>query len=215
MAAHPQISKENATLMVEYILSLSDDKRPKSLPLTGTSQFQPAPKEGPAPTSAYVITASYDDNGAMGMPSISSSKTIVLRSPVLTGANVAEFQGGPRKLAAGPNIAVENIKHNSSVRYKDIDLTGVGKMTFIIAEVVMMTEGGEIEVHLDSPTGKKIGLVNFENAPKIDVQTGVTARPSSITIEPVTGEHDIVLIFKNAAAGDNNLFYFSQIILEK
>ena len=215
MAAHPQISKENATLMVEYILSLSDDKRPKSLPLSGVSKFQPSPKEGPAPTSAYVITASYDDSGAMGMPSISSSKTVVLRSPVLTGIDVSEFQGGPRKLAAGPNIAVENVKHNSSVRYKDIDLTGIGKLSFTIAEVVMMTEGGEIEVHIDSPTGKKLGLVNFEKSPKIDVQTGVTAKVASITIEPINGKHDIVLIFKNAEAGDDNLFYFSQIILEK
>ena len=215
MAAHPQISKENATLMIEYILSLSDDKRPKSLPLTGVAKFQPAPKEGPVPTSAYVITASYDDNGANGMPSISSAKTIALRSPILSGADVSEFQGGSRKLVAGPGVAVENIKHNSSVRYKDVDLTDVRKMQFIIAEVVMMTEGGEIEVHIDSPTGKKLGLVNFENAPKIDVQTGVTARPASITFEPVTGKHDLVLIFKNEKAGDDNLFYFSQITLEK
>ena len=35
MSAHPQISKEKALLIVDYILSLSETKEIKSLPLTG------------------------------------------------------------------------------------------------------------------------------------------------------------------------------------
>ncbi|HOY49833.1 MAG TPA: ThuA domain-containing protein, partial [Flavobacteriales bacterium] len=215
MAAHPQVSKEDAMAMVEYILSLSDVKDSKGLPLKGTAKFEPAPKEGITPTSAYIITAMYDDNGALGMPSISASQTSALRAPVLNGADVVEFKGGTSKRSAGPNIVVDNVKHNSSVRYQDIDLTGVDKLQFTIAEIANVSKGGEIEVYLDSPTGKKLGKVSFDKSPKIELRAGITARSTSITIEPLSGKHTFVLVFKNEKAGNDNLFMLSRITLEK
>jgi cytochrome c len=73
MAAHPQISQEEALQMVEYILSLADEKEVKRLPMNGTV------KTGKANKGIYILTASYEDKGAAGLPSLSASKTLILK----------------------------------------------------------------------------------------------------------------------------------------
>ncbi len=214
MSAHPQLNKDQASKMIEYILSLAEESKVKSLPLEGVAKFAPAPKEGVASQSVYLISASYDDLGNAGVPSLNGSATKVLRAPVLTGAT-AELTGGVRTLAAGNDVALENIHHNSSATFKDIDLTGVGKLHFIIAEAHGM-KGGTIEVYLASTKGEKLGTIDFASSPKIPVMEGIFMRPASLSIKQIKGIQNLVLVFTNAKAGENdNLFYFSRIILSK
>lgn len=68
MAAHPQLTKAQAVQMVEYILSLANEEKVVSLPLSGKANFAVVAPPGPTPTSAYVLTATYEDKGANGMP---------------------------------------------------------------------------------------------------------------------------------------------------
>ncbi|HRG10974.1 MAG TPA: carbohydrate-binding protein, partial [Cyclobacteriaceae bacterium] len=204
MAAHPQLTKGQAVQMVEYILSLATEDKVKSLPLTGKSSFAVVAPPGPAATSAYVLTATYEDNGANGMPSLSTTKQYVFKSPVLSAAT-ASLTGGARKLNAGGFQIVENIKNNATATFPNVDFTGVSNMSFIIAEMGNM-KGGTIDVWLDSTEGTKLGTVSFANAPKIEVQAGVNMRPSGIGFKPVSGKHNVVLVFKNDQAGDDNLF---------
>lgn len=213
MAAHPQLTKGQAVQMVEYILSLATEDKVKSLPLSGKSSFAMVPPPGPAATSAYVLTATYEDNGANGMPSLSTTKQYVFKSPVLSAA-AASLTGGARKLNAGGFQIVENIKNNATATFSDVDLTGVSSMSFVIAEMGNM-KSGTIDVWLDSTEGTKLGTVSFANAPKIEVQAGVNMRPSGIGFKPVSGRHNIVLVFKNDQAGDGVLFMFSQLTLGK
>lgn len=213
MAAHPQLSKEQAGQMVEYILSLASEDKVKSLPLRGKSEFAAVPPPGPAATSAYVLTATYEDNGANGMPSLSTTQQVVLKAPVLTATD-AVLTGGARKLNAGGIQIVENIRHDNTATFADVDFTGVGSMNFVVAEAANM-KSGTIEVWLDSINGTQLGTVSFANAPKIEVQAGINMRPSGISFKPVTGKHNLVLVFKNANAGEEVLFYFSQVTLGK
>lgn len=213
MAAHPQLTKDQTVQMVEYILSLAKEDKVKSLPLSGKSSFAVAPPPGPAATSAYVLTATYEDTGANGMPSLSTTKQYVFKSPVLTAAE-ASLTGGARKLNAGGFQIVENIKNNATATFANVDLTGVSSLSFIIAEMGNM-KSGTIEVWLDSKEGTKLGTASFANAPKIEVQAGVNMRPSGIGFKPLSGKHNIVLVFKNDQAGDDNLFMFSQLTLGK
>ncbi|MBN8652691.1 MAG: ThuA domain-containing protein [Cytophagales bacterium] len=213
MAAHPQLTKAQTVQMVEYILSLAKEDAVKSLPLSGKSSFAVAPPPGPAATSAYVLTATYEDSGANGMPSLSTTKQYVFKSPVLS-AGQATLTGGARKLNAGGFQIAENIKNNATATFADVDLTGVSSMSFVIAEMGNM-KSGTIEVWLDSKEGTKLGTVSFANAPKIEVQAGVNMRPSGIGFKPVSGKHNVVLVFKNDQAGDDNLFMFSQLTLGK
>jgi cytochrome c len=216
MAAHPQLTKEQASQMVEYILTLANEKKSQSLPLNGTAKFATAPATGINQQSAYLITASYEDNGASGMPSLNTSTTLVLRAPVIGGGDADELSGGARKMTSPlGGIILENVKHNSIATYSGIDFTGVGKLSFAVAEVAMMTKGGMLEAYLDSKDGKKLGTVDFEKAPKINVQAGVNMRPGSISISGISGKHKLVLVFINPEAGDSNLYYFTQITLDK
>ncbi|MCW5912159.1 MAG: ThuA domain-containing protein [Cyclobacteriaceae bacterium] len=213
MAAHPQLTKEQANQMVEYILSLANEEKVKSLPLSGKAPFAVVPPPGPAATSAYVLTVTYDDAGANGMPSLSTTRQYVFKAPVLTAAD-AGLTGGARKLNAGGFQIVENIKHNATAAFTNVDLTGVSSMSFVIAEMGNM-KGGTIDVWLDSTDGTRLGTVSFAHAPKIEVQAGVYMRPSGIGFKPVNGKHNIVLVFRNDQAGEDNLFFFSQVTLGK
>ncbi len=214
MAAHPQLKKEQAIQMVEYILSLAKEEEVKSLPLTGVASFAAVPPPGPAPTSAYVLTVTYEDNGANGMPSLSTTRQVVFKSPVLNSSDASDFTGGARKLNAGGYQIIENIKHNSSATFKGVDLSGVGSLSCVIVEMGA-AKGGEIEVWLDSTSGTQLGTINFTRAPKMEIQAGIYMRPSGIGFKPVSGKHDLVLVFKNPQAGDETLFMFSQLTLGK
>lgn len=211
MAAHPQLKKDQVVQMVEYILSLAKEDKVKTLPLAGKIAYAAVPPPGPAATSAYVLTVTCEDAGANGMPSLSTTRQFVFKAPVLTGVE-AELTGGARKLNAGNYQVVENIKNNATATFANVDLTGVNTLSFIIAEMGNM-KGGTIEVWLDSPEGTKLGTVNFATAPKIEIQAGVYMRPAGIGFKSVTGLHNVVLVFKNNSAGEDNLFLFSQMTL--
>jgi cytochrome c len=215
MAAHPQISKDDASTMVEYILSLASASENKSLPLSGLTKFAAAPKEGVNFQSAYIISAFYDDNGFGVAPSLPGSAAKVLKAPVLTGGDATDLTPGIN-FYTGPDgsKALIDITHNSSATFRNVDLTGVKSMDLIVAEVVMMTEGGQLEIYLDSKTGRKLGTVDFTTAPKIEIQTGVDMRPAKLTFDALEGRHNIVLVFVNPKVdADDKLYFFSRIIL--
>ncbi|MBK5278725.1 MAG: carbohydrate-binding protein, partial [Bacteroidia bacterium] len=199
---------------VEYILTLANERKVATLPLEGVVRFAAAPEKGIEPQSAYVITASYEDNGANGMPSLSTTRQFMFKSPFLKMSEATDLKGGIRKANAAGYDFVENIKHNSSITFTDIDLTSVNKLNFTTVEMGQM-KGGEINVRLDSAEGKSLGSVSFANAPKMEVQSGIFMRPSGISVNGVSGKHNIILIFKNERAGDGNLFMLSQLSLSK
>ncbi len=214
MAAHPQLTKAQTIQMVEYILSLANEEKIKSLPLSGKANFAAVPPPGPAATAAYVLTVTYEDNGANGIPSLSSTKQFVFKSPVISMIDATDLKGGLIKSSAAGFNFLDNVKHNSSAAIKEVDLTGVNRINFTSTEM-SGSKGGEIEVWLDSTDGTKLGTVNFANAPKIEVQSGIFMRPSGISIKPVSGKHNLILVFKNEKAGDQNLFIFAQLSLSK
>lgn len=214
MAAHPQLTKSQAVQMVEYILSLANEEKVVSLPLSGKANFAVIPPPGPTATSAYVLTATYEDKGANGMPSLSTTKQFMFKSPAISMVEATDLKGGVRKSSAAGYDFVENIKHNSSATFKDIDLSGVGKLNVVVIEMGV-AKSGEIEVWLDSAQGTKLGTVSFAGSPKMEVQSGIFMRPSGISFKPVTGKHDVILVFKNAKAGEENLFTLAQMMLGK
>jgi hypothetical protein len=200
---------------VEYILSLASENENKSLPLAGSTKFAPAPKEGVNPQSAYIISAAYDDAGGAGAPSLPGSAARALKAPVLTGGEAKDLPSHITLFDApdGTKILMD-ILHGNTATFKQVDVTGVKSIDAIVAEVAMMTEGGQMEIYLDSKSGKKLGSIDFTKAPKIPVQAGVNMRPGRITFDMLSGKHDIVLVFINPQAdADDKLYFFSRIIL--
>src|SRR5205823_12059648 len=92
-----------------------------------------------------------------------------------------------------------------SVELKQIDLTGVGAVTFLaVAPAQYQAKGGKVEVHLDSPTGALLGETDL-----IRPTTDASAAPSRLrtTLRPTSGLHDVYLVFRSPGApGDQFLF---------
>lgn len=198
MAAHPQISVDDAKKMVDYILTLNKEQTTKSLPLKGT--VTPGKEED----GVYMLTASYFDKGANNTPSIPAQHAAILRSPFLKADHANELNVA-RVMYYQGNASLDNVKNNSWAAFKQIDLTGVKKATVMGFIMQGQTAGGEVELHLDKPDGQLIGKISL-TAP--GMASGSTALPKT------DGLRDLYLVFKNPQAGDKNLFYFGGIKLE-
>jgi cytochrome c len=205
MVAHPQLTDEQLSAMVRYILSLNDPKTSApSLPAQGA--YVPLAGSSDAPKGVLVLRAEYTDRGANGMPPISKEKTVVLRSPSVVVASGVLSEGVQKQ--STPEVPVEIAvvsRSGSSVALKQIDLTGLAAVVFsAVAPARFQAIGGKVEVHVDSATGPLLGESDL-----IRTTTDSTARPSQLrtALRATSGVHDLYLVFRNPAAkGDQFLF---------
>jgi cytochrome c len=199
MAAHPQISVDDARKMVEYVLSLGQEKTEKMLPLSGTVT------PGKETDGAYVLTATYFDKPQSNIPSLSSSAAVVLRSGMLS-ANSAEDLRIARKVNYQGQWALENVQNGAVAVFKNLDLTGVKKATFMTyINDPAANPGGEIEIHLDKEDGLLLGKAKASKAGLSGVATA---------FESTAGIHDVYIVFKNPQAGEKSMFHFGGVKLE-
>ncbi|AYB35798.1 carbohydrate-binding protein [Chryseolinea soli] len=191
MAAHPQLSAEDAAEMVKYILSLAEAKpKTKSLPVEGVYTAKlPAGDKG---QGVYIFRAAYRDRGASGLPSLSSEETFTLRSPKINPSNY-DLSNDVNKMSYGGNKFVIPTKSGSYVGLSNIDLTGVTQMeiTAVAPKAQLNAAGGFIEVHIDSPKGKLFGKSDFIG------DGGFGSSASVINLEQTTGFHTLYLVFTN------------------
>jgi cytochrome c len=193
MPAHPALTDEQATTMLAYIMSLGNrNPSAPSLPVRGT--YVPPAGSGDSPVGVTVLRAAYTDRGANGMPPITKEKEIVLRSPTVAVAS-GELSDGVSKQSV-PELPVEVTVVNrpgASVALKQIDLTGVGAVTFtVVAPSQYQARGGKIEVHLDSQTGALLGGTEL-----ISPSAGLAPLRLHAVLQPTAGVHDVYLVFRN------------------
>jgi cytochrome c len=205
MPAHPALTDEQASAMVAYILSLAGGKASApSLPDRG--EYVPPAGSGDAPKGVVVLRSEYTDRGANGMAAITKDKTIVLRSPTVVVATGELSEGLSKQSAEGIPVEITVVSRpGASAALKQIDLTGVGAVTFVaVAPAQYQAKGGKIEVHLDSPTGALLGESEI-----ITPTTDQAAPPLRLrtALNPTPGVHDVYLVFRNPdAKGDGFMF---------
>ena len=201
MAAHPQVTKAEATEMVKYILSLADDKK-ASQSVKGEYLTKDNGKAG-----TYMFSASYTDKGANKMTSQTGSKTFTLRSAKIK-ANTFDTQKETMKYKVdGLGEVVIALGDKSYVSYNDLDLTDVGAFTVMAVASDDRTAGGKVEIRLDSPTGQLLGTG--------DVMAKAPPKPIKIPINASTGFHNLYLVFTNADNKGKPLFALMDITAEK
>jgi cytochrome c len=199
MAAHPQLTKDEAGEMVKYIMSLADDKK-TSQPLKGEYITKDNGKAG-----TYIFSASYTDKGAMKMASQTGSKSLTLRSATIK-ANSFDTQNEALKYKIDGLGEVVVVSDKSYVSYNDIDLTNIGAFSVMATAADERTAGGNVEIRLDSPKGQLLGSAQ--------VGKGV-AKPIKIPITVTTGFHNLFLVFANPEAKGKPLFAVMEITAEK
>jgi len=181
MAAHPQISTQDAHEMVKYILSLANNRKQKSEPgIRGTLIFKD--HMDTEPRGVYTLTASYTDKGNAGIGSLTGREVIVLRNAKVRTV-FADGHGGFRRF--GNNLSGGN--HKSYILLKNVDMKGIRQFTY---EYTSKTKDGEIEVRMDSQAGPVIAITPYK-------ATGEAPEPSTVTGElttPITGRHDLYFV---------------------
>lgn len=200
MAAHPQLSNEDATKMVEYILSLakSDDSN-ATIPLEGALAFNKhaANDEG----GVYYLSVSYTDKGANGMPPLTTRKIVSLRNPKMQAEDYEQFNNVSRQRPSGGDLAfVAGIQDGSYIVFKNIDLTDITSVTYHLA-ARPIPEGGKIMLKLDSPAGKAVSEIKVPGA-----QEGFQFKALTAPVAETKGLHDLYVVFSHNEAKGSDLF---------
>ena len=201
MPPHPQLTPDQASRMVAYILSLGTVPATPSLPVSG--MYTPDLTKDSTVKGAVLLRAAYTDRGANGLLGAASEQTVVLRAPTLivAGGEVAE---GVTKFS-GPQAPVEvtiGAKSGAYVGFKGLDLTGITDVVFSASAPVQYVNsvGGKVEVRLDKPDGALLG-----ETPVIEPSATLGA-PTLLraVLKPTTGVHDLYFVFRNAAAKEGS-----------
>jgi cytochrome c len=200
MAAHPQLTKDEATEMVRYILSIGDDKK-ASKPIKGEYTTKDNGKSG-----TYIFSASYTDKGASNVGTQTASKTYTLRSAKVKATTFDTQKETMKYKADDLGEGIMALADNSYLSFNSIDLTGVGAFNLLASTTNARTVGGTIEVRMDSPTGQLIG--------SSQVVTGAT-KTVNIALNAVSGTHNLFLVFTNAESKGKPLFALIDFTAEK
>ena len=178
MAAHPQVTKAEATEMVKYILTLADEKK-ASQPLKGEYLTKDNGKAG-----TYIFSASYTDKGANNMSSQTGSKSFSLRSAKFKANTFDTSKETMNYKIDGMGEVVIASADKSYVSYNDIDFTGIEAFTVMAIASDDRTAGGKVEIHLDSTTGQLLGSGEVGKS---------TMKPVKIPVA-ATGTHNLFLV---------------------
>ncbi|MEM8898480.1 MAG: ThuA domain-containing protein [Bacteroidota bacterium] len=124
MAAHPQISQEEAEAMATYILKIDQKMEVESLPAKGRLRLTDHRKDNSA--GQYIFKVSYTDKGYGDIEPLTSNMEIRLRPAKLEAENYDDAYGMRKVNWGNGSFARLEFKDNDSwISFKDIDLTGI------------------------------------------------------------------------------------------
>ena len=155
MSAHPDLSEQEATLIIDYIMSLNDPQpEAQNIPLSGTYITKVPNKENGK--GSYLLRAAYTDKGIPNLRTLTTEKIIALRNPIVDPEKYDDAEG--IKILTTPRRSLKIDKNGGWLGYKGLDLTGIDEIS-INAEASPRTSdiGGIIELRLDSPNGQLVG----------------------------------------------------------
>ncbi len=182
MAAHPELSREDAGKIVEFVLSLREGAY---IPLEGSYKFT-------EPEGTYHFVASYEDRGKGNIQSITRNADVWLRSPQLDGPDFDFSKNVKTGVDGNGKGYISDIFHESHVGYSEIDLTGISGIEVGFRGI----RTGKVSVRTGSPSGKEIGsgeVVSGRNYPQNKL---------FIKIDPVNEKRDIYFVFLNEESDD-------------
>ncbi|WP_019987513.1 PQQ-dependent sugar dehydrogenase [Rudanella lutea] len=204
MSAHPQLSREEATEMIKYVLSLGTEPTENRLPQQGTltlNQHVGKEQEG-----RYVLTASYTDKGALLPPKapLALTKTDVL---VLRPTKVIASEADVLSNMTRQGKRLGTIHHQSYFVLKNIDLKGIDQLTYRYSS---KDKGATIEVHIDSPTGPVVSTLAYK-------PTGDWRKYEEVStpVRDPGGMHDLYVVFVKPEGPNRDLFSLEWLLFGK
>ncbi|QHW01539.1 carbohydrate-binding protein [Spirosoma endbachense] len=207
MSAHPDLSVQDAKEMVGYILSLNQQEA--KLPMQGTLALNE--HVGKGPEGAYVLVASYKDEGANGIEPITSREYIVLRNPLIQMED--NDRGNVGVVIATANTGfisyIRKIYNNSFVVFDKLDLNQISNIKY---RVQSQGAGGRIEVRLDSTQGPVVSTIDISGGKVQDMKT--EWKDLLAPVKSTQGLHNLFFVFTNPDAARKELFHIDWMYFE-
>ena len=191
MSAHPQLSFEDVTDMVKYILgtNISADARTQ-LPVSGSVRFN---SHKPDERGTYTIKAKYTDQGTDEVKPLSDSEVIRLCQAKMRPIDADAYAGINRW-----RDSFSSAKNKSYVMLNNVDLTGLKSITY---EYGAKDRSGEIELRVESLAGPVVARTAFKPTGSWDNKVKITQE-----LDPdLVGRHHLYLVFVSKEETDNDL----------
>lgn len=198
MSAHPQFSKEDATEIVKYVLTVSVKNEEKNLPQAGEAVLNEHLSAGGQ--GRYIFTASYTDKGGAITP-LTNRDVLILR-PAKVEAESADFVYNMRK----NDQRLGGINNHSYFVFKNIDLKDVSNLTYHYSSA---NQSATIEVHTDSLKGKLISSFTYQPTGERD-----KFADASTSVTETTGKHDLYFVFEKNETQDKGSGSIDWILFE-
>ena len=189
MAAHPNLSQDDAKQIVSWIMSLSNKAVvKKSLPQNGTI----IPLTDQKPGSVMVLSASYTDKGGNNIKALTGNSVLSLKANTVSFKFTTKTKGFTPFKYSGSTILIFPTA-DGWFEIDQIDLTGVRSVNINTGWQVAPLAGFTFEVKLDAPDGKLLGTATLP-VPSKDQKTGLLKIP----IQQVTDGkmHDLYFVYK-------------------
>ena len=178
MNAHPQLSKEEATEIVKYVLALGEAQ--STLPPQGSKVLKEHIQENKP--GLYQLTASYTDGGGGGIEPLTSYASLWLRP-----ARVEAEQADSVVLLKKERNGLSGLKDGAVFVVRDTDLKNIRALTYRYA---VPSAGLQVEVRSGSATGKVLSTLTFE-----PTANGNTYGEATVPVKPADGRHDLYFVF--------------------
>ncbi len=186
MSAHPQLSREDVTEMVQYILSLGDQNAGERMATRGTIE--------PVSTDDYVFSVSYRDKGGEIIGPLAVRSRFLLRH-----ARMPAVRSDGYHMASKFNSKIVRfLETEGHLVFQDVDLSNINSMTTLMS---LYKSYATLEARIGSADGLLLGKLQLEPTYSGDRAVGATiegTNPQEFTIPftSTTGRHDLYIIFR-------------------
>lgn len=195
MAAHPQHSLAETMEMVNFILSLDEDHSTTSGKMLAQGQLNFDRHSLESEEASYILTARYEDNGAMGMPALARQKNVVFRHPKVQAEDYDGSHNISRVRPRGGAIGyVNKVRNGSYLMFKDIDLTA---LTSVKYNLKSFQAGTKILMKTGGVKGTTMAEILVTSGGK-----GSAYRAFSSSIKKTKGVQDIYIVVENTGSKD-------------
>lgn len=190
MSAHPNLPESDIQLMVQWVISLSNQSAiKKSLPQSGSI----TPPANTKPGATLVLSASYTDKGGNNIKALTGRSTAALNSNTVMFKGTEKMNGFTIYNANGANYMVLP-KQQAWFALDSIDLTGVASLNIMAGWQDAPKYGFDFEIRLDASNGKLLGNGTLLPPQNKKQQSAIV----NIKLQPVTDTkyHTIYFISK-------------------
>lgn len=211
MSAHPQLSAQEASQMVAYVLSVKDEQKSSNSVLPA-GVITPDKSYG---KGAYILSVTYEDKARMGVGSNLVKKNFYFKHPTLNAADADDDDAVAKP--GGP--VVKFTKGGAWILFKNLDLTHIAAVSYAVDPAQI---GGKLSLRVGSPDGKEIGAVAIAQK-KRPQKTGADQNNTkwqmvASKLAPTSGVHNVYVVYQNpdnAEAGIWQSLFLNSIAFRK